>query len=98
MTPPNQAWYHFNSSVNGKPYCIPMVENFPNGATQSYIVLGDAFMRGYYTHFDIDNQQVGFLPHQALYTFVPPDIPPLSLDSNPEKQISSDTKKVQESS
>lgn len=32
------------------------IEEFP------YLIIGDAFMRRYYSHFDYDNQRVGFAP------------------------------------
>ena len=31
----------------------------------SYFILGDSFLRGYYTVHDLTNNQIGFAPHST---------------------------------
>ena len=38
--------------------------------TQSYFVLGDVFLRGYYSIHDMDNNRIGFAPHRNSHKHV----------------------------
>jgi len=47
-----------NNEEDGE--CWLMIEGFSGGPGLPDIILGDAFMKAYYTHFDYTNGQIGF--------------------------------------
>jgi hypothetical protein len=48
--------------------------------TDDYWLLGDVFLRNYYTIFDEQNQQIGFVPHKTSNaTIISGDAPSASL-------------------
>lgn len=56
------ADYIVKVTMFGVTQCVSgvMPAEFPEGF--DYLIIGDVFMRRYYSHFDYDNQRVGFAP------------------------------------
>jgi len=47
-------------------YCFFGLEATPNLPSQAYIILGDIFLREYYTHFDFGKNRIGFAKPAVL--------------------------------